>query len=196
LSRRVPIANPKSGAEIDMGALRIIKKFQPEILNNPAPFNIELFFECELERICGVKSDYRSDLPTGIYGYTDSDTMESVVLSDLMDDPTQIKFCRSTMAHETGHAIMHVSEFRRKKALLRSIHDEHHISLRLHRSANVKIFMNPEWQAWRFAGALLMPAPTFKTAVMDGLDEWSLSELFQVNRAFVRARLKALKMNI
>lgn len=194
MSLRVPVASPRSGAEIDAIALKIIKKFQPEILDEPAPFNIERFFECELERISGVKSDYRRDLPSGIYGYTDSDTMESVICSDLLDDPLQIKFTKSTIAHETGHVLIHVPEFRRKKALLRSIHDKEHVSLRLHRQANVKVFMNPEWQAWRFAGALLMPTPTFKAGVIKGLDELDLSELFQVNPAFVRTRLRALKL--
>jgi Zn-dependent peptidase ImmA (M78 family) len=193
LARRVVIANPRSGAEIDEIALRIIQKFQPKVLDKPTPFEIELFFECSLESISGVNSDYK-ELPSGIYGYTDSDAMESVISSELMDDPFQIRFCRSTMAHEVGHVLIHVPEFRCKKALLRSIHDKRHVSLRLYREVDVPVFKNPEWQAWRFAGALLMPAPTFISAVKDGLDERELSRLFQVNPAFVRTRLSALKI--
>lgn len=195
MSRRVVIANPRSGAKIDQIAIRIIKKFQPEILNEPAAFDIESFFELDLEAISDVKP-YYSDLPPGIYGYTDSDLKESVISSDLMDNWTQRKFCRSTMAHEIGHVLIHVPEFRLKKALLRSIHDKKHVSLRLHREADVEIFRNPEWQAWRFAGALLMPEPTFKTAIMDGLDEQELSRQFQVNPAFIRTRLRALKLTV
>lgn len=144
------------------------------------------------------RPDYRRDLPSGIYGYTDSDRMESVISSDLLDAPSesQMRYARSTIAHESGHALIHVPEFRRKKASLRSIHDKEHISLRLHRQADVKVFMNPEWQAWRFAGALLMPAPTFRAAIREGLDEFDLSELFNVNPAFVRSRLRALKLEI
>ena len=195
MSRRVVIANPRSGAKIDQIALGIIKRFQPEILNEPVPFDIESFFELDLETISGVKP-YYSELPPGIYGYTDSDLKESVISSDLMDDWPQKKFCRSTMAHEIGHVLIHVPEFRLKKALLRSIHDKKHVSLRLHREADVEVFRNPEWQAWRFAGALLMPELTFKAAVMDGLDERKLSRQFQVNPAFIRTRLRALKLTI
>jgi Zn-dependent peptidase ImmA (M78 family) len=100
------------------------------------------------------------------------------------------------MAHETGHAVIHVPEFRMKRALLRSIHDKKHPSLRLHREANVKIYMNPEWQAWRFAGAILMPARTFILAVREGLNEKNLANAFMVNPAFVRTRARALKIRI
>jgi len=196
LSQRVPIAKPRSGAEIDEIALRIIKKFQPEALHEPTPFEIERFFECELENMYGVSPDYRTDLPLGIYGYTDSEEMVSVISSGLMDDPRQLRFARSTMAHETGHALIHVPEFRLKKALLRSIHDKEHVSLRLHREANVKIYMNPEWQAWRFAGAILMPAHTFILGVKESLGEKSLANAFMVNPAFVRTRARALKIRI
>jgi hypothetical protein len=54
VSFRVPVASPRSGAEIDAIALRIIKKFQPKVLNEPAPFNIEVFFECDLEGYLGL----------------------------------------------------------------------------------------------------------------------------------------------
>lgn len=196
MSQRVPLASPRSGKKIDEIALRILKKFQPGALSKPTPFEIERFFECELEGICGVRPDYRQDLPFGIYGYTDSEEMVSVISSELMDDPCQLRFARSTMAHETGHALIHVPEFRLKRALLRSIHNKKHVSLRLHREANVKIYMNPEWQAWRFAGAILMPADTFILGVKEGLGERGLADAFMVNPAFVRARARALRIGI
>lgn len=196
MSLRVPLANPKSGADIDLIALKIIMQFQPDVLAEPSPFDIEKFFEFNLEDITGVQTDYRGDLPPGIYGYTDSDEKVCVISSELMDDPFQVRFRRSTIAHETGHGLMHVSEFRLKKALLRSMHDKKHVSLRLHRAANVPTYKNPEWQAWRFAGALLMPKPTFRFAVKEGYDEKDLAKMFDVNPAFVKTRLRALKLNV
>jgi len=195
LSRKVVIANPRSGAEIDDFALRIIREFQPKVLEEPSPFDIEDFFEFDVEKISGVRPDYK-ELPVGIHGYTDSDAMETVISSDLMDDPCQKYFRRSTTAHEIGHALIHVYEFRQKKAILKSIHDKQHVSLQLLREADIPVYRNPEWQAWRFAGALLMPAPTIKPAFDEGLSVKALSTLFQVNPAFVKSRLRALKINI
>jgi hypothetical protein len=157
MSRRLVATNPRSGAQIDEMARSIIKKFQPEALEEPMPFDIERFFECEVEKITGVRSDYRT-LPPEIHGYTDSGAMESVISSDLMDDSFQILFARSTMGHETGHCLIHVPEFRMKKEILRSIHDGcHNDGLRMYRETEIPVYMNPEWQAWRFSGALLMP---------------------------------------
>lgn len=193
MSRRVVLANPRKGVDIDNIALNIIRRFQPEILDQPAPFDIERFFDCELERITGVEPDYR-ELPPGIYGYTDSDEMVSVMSIDLMEDHSQKYFCRSTMAHETSHSVIHVPEFRLKKAMLRSIHDKQHVSLRMYRAENVPVYKNPEWQAWRLAGALLMPEATIRPFFQEGLGIQEMSDIFEVNPAFVRSRLKALKL--
>ena len=193
MARKLVAAKPRKGLNIDATALKIIKKFQPKVLIEPTPFNIEEFFEFDLEKVSRVKTDYRV-LPTGIHGVTDSDKKVSIISSDLMDDSSQIKFTRSTMAHETGHVLIHVPEFRMKKALLKSIHDDKHSSLRMYREDDIPVFRNPEWQAWRFAGALLMPAKTFKAAIQQGYDEYDLSDAFQVNPAFVRTRMRALKI--
>lgn len=196
MSRRIVIANPRSGRQLDTMALEIVKSFQPDILAEPAAFDIERFFDCALEAITEIKTDYRP-LPDGIYGYTDSETMESVISTELMEDPAQLFFARSTMSHEAGHAIIHVPEFRLKKAILTSIHNaQHGAALRLHRESDVPIFKNPEWQAWRFAGALLMPAVAIREAIRRGNGLRELARLFQVNPAFVETRLRALKITL
>lgn len=73
MPRKIVIANPRSGRDLDDFALEIIKFFQPEILKKPGPFDIERFFDCVLEKITGVKTGYRR-LPLGMHGYTDSAT--------------------------------------------------------------------------------------------------------------------------
>lgn len=194
MSRELVLANPRSGVEIDRIALRVVKTFQPEALEEPLPFDIERFFECEMEKITGVVPDYKK-LPPGIYGYTDSGTMESVISSDLMDNPSQLFFARSTIGHETGHCLIHVSEFRVKKAILKSIHDKcHGDGLRMYRESDIPTYMNPEWQAWRFAGALLMPRTAIEIGIKHGGNERDLARWFQVNPPFLRTRLRALKI--
>jgi Zn-dependent peptidase ImmA (M78 family) len=193
LGRKLVMANPRSGAEIDTLASTVIRKIQPEALRELNALEVERLFECELEGLTRIETDYRK-LPQGIHGYTDSETMECVISQELIDDPSQLFFCRSTMGHEVGHALIHVPEFRQKKALLRSIHDPDHASLRLYREADIPTYRNPEWQAWRFAGALFMPEPMIRLAIEKGYSIEEMSEVFEVNPAFVKTRLRALRL--
>jgi Zn-dependent peptidase ImmA (M78 family) len=194
LSRRLVPAKPRSRNDIESFALDIIKRYQSEVLIKDERFDIMRFFDVELESISQVKTDYLP-LDDGIYGYTDSDEMICVISRDLAEDPWQEYFCRSTMAHETGHALLHVLDYKRKKAILRSVHKKDH-QLRMYHEKDIVTYKNPEWQAWRFAGAILMPAPAFIMAVKDGYDVWRLSERFGVNPKFVYSRLKALNLKI
>ncbi|NUO10433.1 MAG: ImmA/IrrE family metallo-endopeptidase [Candidatus Brocadia sp.] len=86
---------------------------------------------------------------------------------------------------------MHVPDYRNAKAVLRSVNDKEHI-LRAYREEDLKPYMNPEWQAWRFAGALLMPAQAVKEAIRRGYSIGEMSKRFGVNPAFVISRIKAL----
>jgi len=195
LSRRVLAADPRKGADIDFLALQLIERYQPEVLAGNTAFDVEKFFEFDLEDLCGVKVDYR-ELPSGIYGVTDSERKECIISAELMDRPRKSDkyFARSTIAHEGYHAMVHIPEFRKKRAVLKSINDEQHASLCLYRQEDVPIYMNPEWQAFRFAGALLMPEEPFKASIRNGYGVRDLADLFQANPANVCSRAKALSI--
>lgn len=195
MSRKLIMANPRSGAEIDHLALMVVKRFQPNILKKPSAFEVERFFECDLGEIVEIDTAYRQ-LSPGIYGYTDSETLECIVSSDLAEDLSQRYFFRSTTAHEAGHTVLHVPEFRLRKELLRSIQDTNHVSLRMYRESDIPLYRNPEWQAWRFAGALLMPEPIIRVAISKGYTIKDISWIFEVNPAFVESRLRALKIGM
>ena len=145
MSRLIP-AEPRSNATIESLALSIIRRYQPGVLNGES-FDIERFFDCELEKRTGVATDYQQ-LEDGIYGYTDSKRMECVISLDLADAeaPHQKYFYRSTMAHETGHAILHVADYRRKRAILRSMHKKDHESRLYREEHKIILYKNPEWQ--------------------------------------------------
>jgi Zn-dependent peptidase ImmA (M78 family) len=165
------------------------------MLREPMPFDIERFFECDLESLTGVRTDYR-ELAAGIHGYTDVDEMESVIALHLMESDSHKRFRRSTIAHETGHVIQHALEFRQRKEALRFVHDTDQVSLRMYRERDVPLYRNPEWQAWRFAKGLLMPAPSVRLAMRRGCDWEDLSDIFDVNPAFVFSRMKELGRSI
>jgi len=190
VSKRLVPAEPRSNADIEALTLELVQKYQGGLLERGEQFDIVRFFECEMEAICGVRPDYQK-LGAEIQGYTDSERMVSVISCDLAEDRWQEKYYRSTVAHETGHAILHVRDYRHKKALLKSIHRKDH-ALTMYRETDIVLYKNPEWQAWRFAGALLMPAPAFTAAIREGLGVRDLADRFGVNPAFVRSRLRAL----
>jgi Zn-dependent peptidase ImmA (M78 family) len=68
------------------------------------------------------------------------------------------------------------------------------MGVNLYRKTSVPLYRNPEWQAWRFAGALLMPEAPFKVLMERGYTKGDLADHFQVNPSFVDTRMRALKM--
>ena len=122
----------------------------------------------------------------------DSPMNEKNNLNSPIQMSSQEYFCRSTMAHETAHATYHVSDHKKAKAYMKLIHNKAH-SLKLYRVNDIKPFMNPEWQAWKFAGSLLMPAPVMRDAIKRKLSIQDISKRFGVNPAFAESRIKALE---
>jgi Zn-dependent peptidase ImmA (M78 family) len=146
-----------------------------------------------MERDYGVSSDY-SITPLNAYAYTDINDMKAVVSSALIDDDSQETFLRATVSHEVGHVVLHIEEFRKMKKLLRFMHDDENVKLRLYREDQVVVYRNPEWQAWRFAGAVMMPASVVYRAANKGIGSYQMSALFNVSHAFLMSRLRALKL--
>lgn len=86
---------------------------------------------------------------------------------------------RATIAHECGHVYLHVEEYRRR-------------ALSLNRSkpvarTEIKPYVDPEWQAWTFANALLMPPSLVRELPRDPN---YLANRFAVSTDFVEAMLK------
>jgi hypothetical protein len=195
MARKVVMATATSGVKIDLQALNLIRRYQPLVLKEPSAFDVERFFENDLYPLTGVNFDYRT-MSFDVLGYTDSDEMVSAVSSSLADDPSCLNPFRATVAHEIGHAFLHVPQFRRRKQLLTFVNDATEPRLRMFREDEIPLYQNPEWQAWRFAKALLMPAPTVFMAVNAGFSLIDICTAFSVSRSFALSRLKELRLNI
>ena len=193
MPRKVVKAEPRSGADIDRIALRIIQTYQPKALEQPQEFDIERFYENALEALTSVRGDYQ-DLGLPVHGYTDSDQQISVVDTALAENRSKRNRFRATVAHEVGHAVLHVKQFRRRKEILRFTHDCEDVSLRMYREDEIPAYANPEWQAWRFAKALLMPEKTFRMAHASGMNISQLGATFGVSVDFARLRLRDLRL--
>lgn len=193
--RKIVAANPRRGADIEKWALSIVQRFQPEVLSGKTHFDITSFFEFDLEALTGVAHDYRK-LPVGIDGFTDSDLMISAVSSDLAEDASSEYYLNSTIGHECGHAIIHVPEFKLKKARIKSITHVETVRLEFHRETEIPLYRNPEWQAHRFSAALLMPEPAIKILLRKTNSVEEVSNFFRVTPAFVKSRMRTLKIRI
>lgn len=185
---------PMSRADIEADAIDLINRFQPEVLKGQSFFDVEDFAEFDLEDITGVQFDVTDQLPPEIYGLTDPIQSKLWIHADIANDPFSQKFLRSTLAHEVGHCIYHVPLIQQSGKIQVFKQGKGESETALCRKRDIKPYLNPEWQAWNFAGALLMPKPLLRTMVNDGMSIRALSDHFQVNGAFVRKRLEILKL--
>ncbi|MFN0139352.1 MAG: ImmA/IrrE family metallo-endopeptidase [Pyrinomonadaceae bacterium] len=193
MGKQIVVADGRSGVGIDAAAVKIIESHANEMLVEPRPFDVQGYFEFDLETETGIVAEY-AEPPFNAHGYTDIEQMRCVISPSLLEKPTDRRFLRSTIAHEIGHCILHVPEFRSKKNLVRFIHNDQAAVLPRLNEDQVRLCFNPEWQAWRFAGALLMPAPSVSKALTLGAAIEDLQDIFDVNPKFAASRLRALRI--
>ena len=193
MPRLVP-AKGRSGREIDKIAECLLHDCQPAALMEPQVVDVESIFEFELPEM-GIVPDYQPLERRGIQGFTDSKNKICVVSAELAEDPTAIPYFRSTVAHEIGHAILHIPEYRRRRQTIVSEQAAEEAILHRLPDTLIPVYRNPEWQAHRFSGGLLMPEPAVRKAILANRCDFTvLSKVFEVTPAFVRSRLKGLKM--
>jgi hypothetical protein len=190
-------ARPRSGKEIDSIAYKVIESFQGNTLKMITSFDVEGFFEFELKNQTGIEP-IPQRLPDGLDGYTDSETMKCFISLNLMEygecDVTRRRL-RATQAHEIGHCFLHVEDARRNRDFQQKFLNDKKSSLEMYRPQDIKIYENPEWQAWRFASALLMPEICFMTAVNSDWTKKKIKLAFDVNPSFIDVRLQELKIS-
>ena len=194
---KVPVmkANGLSRNKIENFAQKVLKDFSPESLDNLIPLDIEAMFEQYIPKRFGIETSYE-ELSFGIYGYTDPNRLKSAVAIEIVDSDelSTIRFGRSTIGHEIGHAVLHARQFKQKKLETTFLHDGNHSKPILFRQEELKIYENPEWQAWEFCKSLFLPKDLIIKAVEDGMKPRDISESVNLNPAFVEVRLKNLKL--
>ena len=186
--------SPMSGKQIDQLATAYISYSQPEILKKPAPFDVHRFVDTELEDLTGVMPVYTRDLPPEIYGLTDSAENRLEIQESLAEDPYQEKFFRSTLAHESGHCIIHVPQLRKINRVQVFRQEKEGGGIQLYRKDDIPLYCNPEWQAFRFGGALLVPEGPLRMMLADGANYSEIANMFNIHLPFLRSRMKALKL--
>ena len=145
----VPIVSKK---ELDAIGERFVQDFQPDVLTNPAPVDIESFVECYL----GMTPDYQFLSHNGIY-------LGMTVFNDTNNQKHRYRF---TLCHEGSHDILHSGFFSYNPNQL-SMFDldlapmiQCRVDNSTPRKADTKYWDDHDWMEWqanRLASAILMP---------------------------------------
>lgn len=196
MSHSVCKVRARSAEEIERLAFNIIEAFQPEAVKMVTKFDVESYFELELENQTGVEA-LDLPLPNGLDGYTDSENMLCVISRKLLEydefDNVTRRRLRATQAHEIGHCHLHVADSRRDHSMIKFHHNGS--SLKRYKPEDLKAYQDPEWQAWRFASALLMPECCFRAAIQKKWTKRQMINAFDVNPSFIDVRMKELKIS-
>jgi len=192
---KVPVVPGLSRNKIEARAVSLLRELQPEAFKGECPVDIEAIYEFYIPEHCGIETGYTdlSFLGSGILGYTDAAKKISYVdktLSDPNDTPTERR-CRATVGHESGHCLYHVPILNFFKSSSRE--DESEWLYRAKRT-EIKAYEDPEWQAWEFARACLMPRCLILQYCEKDYSIRDMAERFNVNPRFIEVRLKTLNI--
>lgn len=165
-------ALPMSTIEVENEAKRILREYQSSALLGPQPVNVEWVIEQVLSEH-GFSLELKPDsyFPSETEAVTDfqerkvyirESTYEKLGMGD-----GRAKY---TLAHECGHVVLHTDQWLQKLATAARAVD----------ITKVAAFISPEWQANKFAAALLMPEITFWPALCELRQEQGRFQGFEV----------------
>lgn len=194
LDEEVPAVNPLSMDAIEELGRCFLEQLAPHVLDAPARLDVLELVDTRLPEFgINVYPATRAEIghregatdPSG-EGQTTILVSEEVWTALELEGPRSF-FARTTVCHEVGHALLHVPTLRRRLMLT-------DVLARTRRS-NLRPYEDPEWQAWAFAGAILMPSATLRMLIAQGasLAPQNLSAIYSVSAGMAQSHLKKLK---
>jgi len=192
MTNKVPRVPPLSKDDIEVFSMALLREVQPDIFIQEIPVEIDAIYEIYIPAEYEIQTGYTdlSRLGSEVLGYTDATMRRSLVDRSLIDsdDIVLLRRGRATIGHESGHCLHHVNVLNYFQSLLA---DE---GLKLNRTerSTLKAYEDPEWQAWEFARACLMPRILVTKYFEKGYSLYDMAEIFDVNRAFMEVRLRKL----
>lgn len=172
--------------------MALLREVQPDVFRKEIPVEVDAIYEIYIREKCGIETGYTdlSLLGPDVLGYTDASRRRSFVDKSLIDtdDAVSLRRGRATIGHESGHCLYHVNVLNYFQSALA---DE---GLVLHRAdrSTLKAYEDPEWQAWEFARACLMPRILVSKYHDAGYSLHDMAEILDVNPAFMEVRLRKL----
>jgi len=194
LDEEVPPVNPLSMAAIEELGRCFLGQLAPESLDAPQPLNVLELVETRLPEFgIHVYPASREEIGDRA-GATDPNGNGEITIllaegvwDALVEPVPRSHYARSTACHEIGHAVLHVPVLRRKLLATEML-------ARTQR-AKLRAYEDPEWQAWAFAGAILMPSATLRIleAERDDLTPGLVASTYEVSTEMAQSHLRRLK---
>lgn len=94
---------------------------------------------------------------------------------------------RATIAHELGHAILHVREVRERVKYSQS-----GLLLNRVRRDALRPYEDPEWQAWALGGCIVAPRQMVESTNAETIAD--LADIFGVSEGMMRSHVKRLRL--
>lgn len=194
LDEEVPPVRPLGMVAIEEVGRCFLEYLAPEVLTHPQSLHVADLIDTRLPdygiHVCPASREELGDRAgaTDPQGDGEIDILIQDELWEKLDQPGPTSYyAKTTVCHEIGHAVLHVPVLRR-----RLIHTE--FLARVQRRS-LKAYEDPEWQAWAFAGAILMPSPTLRLleAQHKRLTPELISEVYDVSHQMAKSHLRRLK---
>jgi hypothetical protein len=193
LDEEVPPVNPLSITVIEELGRCFLEQLAPEMLEEPRSLDVLHLADTPLPKFgINVYPATRAEIgdmvgATDPIGDAEIDILVSEEIWDALEQPAPVShYARSTVCHEVGHAVLHVPVLRRR--LL------HSNALPRMQRGKLKAYEDPEWQAWTFAGAILMPSEALRMlqAKYKVLTPEIVADVFEVSTKMARSYMRKL----
>ena len=193
LREHVPPVPALSKDAIEEVARSFLTTLVPDFLLSPQPLDLINMIDSLLPEfgihVCPASHEEIGDRAgaTDPQGDGEIDILVSETVWDSLEEsPPTCYFARTTVSHEIGHAVLHVPVLRRRLLL--------EDALNRTQRANLPAYLDPEWQAWMFAGSILMPRFTLNMLAPNGrLSITQVSQVYEISVQMVRSHLKRIK---
>ena len=187
----VPAVKPVGHELAEKLAQQTILDFDVSYLKNPKPFPVAYFWEFWLPKHYAHLRCRVAEMLPGLEGLTRPNG--EILLSQgtyeaMNNDEGRARF---TTMHECIHGILHVPQTSRMSC---ESYSEGQGPV-LHRREDLPRYLDPEWQAHRIAGAVLMPAEAMKKLSLEAgmLTPEIVMATFDTSRAAASTRISQLQ---
>lgn len=195
LDEKVPPVNPLSVAAIEELGRCFLDQLAPEALTGPQPLNVLNLVDERLPEFgIHVYPATREEIGSrdGATDPKSSDGEVTILVTEDVWEALELGgpksyYARTTVCHEIGHAVLHVPVLRRRLLLTDAL-------ARTQR-AKLRAYEDPEWQAWAFAGTILMPSATLRMLQVEynRLTTGLVSAVYEVSASMAQSHLRRLK---
>ena len=194
LDELVPAVTPLSVWEIERRAEKFLEEYQEDMLRRPMPLDVAGLVDYLPQHRISVSPASAEELGPqveAIATWEQFPEIEILMLEEqwraLFERGEQTHRAHATLPHELAHGVLHAEQLHISETGPKAL------ALRVTKRSNLEAFRDPEWQAWTWAGFVLMPRRILVD--LDCLEPEYVSEVYDVSPEMARYHLRLLRRN-